>query len=113
MTKNDLIYKDFFEKFPNSEVQNKKSFEDSLCEYLHRCYRIKIERASYEGKLYPELLILDRTRNIFGYISIERHIEEEGNSRKQAAVDSITRKKIQVCYSELDRPANHYFEIQA
>lgn len=114
MTKNEVIYKEFLKKYPISETQNKKYLEDSISEYLHKYHRIKIERASYDGRFYPELLILDRTRNIFGYICIQHHSEGKVNLSKQTEFDNITKKRIQVYYSELDRPVFflHWFSTK-
>lgn len=104
MTKNEVIYKDFLKKYHLYETLNKKILEDNICEYLHKYHKIKIERASFKGRFYPELLILDRTRNIFGYICIKHHSEEKVNLNKKIEFDNLTKKRIQVYYSELDRP---------
>lgn len=114
MTRSEIIYKEFINRYPVTNVQEKRELENAVCDYLLKHHKIKTERASYEGRLYPELLILDRTRNIFGYLSIHYHNTEDFNSDFQKDFDRITRKRIQVYYSELDRPVFflHWFSTE-
>jgi len=104
MTKSEIIYKELVSRYPIKDIQEKNDLENAICDYLFKFHKIKIERAAYAGRFYPELLILDRTRNIFGYLCIEHHNEEDFNSDYIKEFDRITKKRIQVYYSELDRP---------
>ncbi|MDP7465843.1 MAG: hypothetical protein QF795_05970, partial [Candidatus Marinimicrobia bacterium] len=76
--------------------QNKFELENKLIKYFKEFHRISIIRTGYKGKEYPELTILDRTRNIFGYMVIN-------NSNEKPNIEKLI-KQIQIVYSELDRP---------
>jgi len=104
MTNSEVLYRGFLEKYPMPKVLEKKHLEDSISDYLHKYHKILIVSAAYEDRLYPELLILDRTRNIFGYICIQQYPSDNDDSISRMEFDNITRKRIQICYSELDRP---------
>lgn len=104
MTINEFQNKIFLDKNHLSQSFSIEYLENSIIEYLYKYHRIKIERARYEGRFYPELLILDRTRNIFGYISIQHHTAENNILAEKIEFDLSTKKRIQVSYSELDRP---------
>ena len=78
-------------------------------EKIAKNIRTKLERVRHEGKFYPEITILDRTRNIYGYIVIRELKEEKEHSNNKEKYLERLLKEIRIAYSELDRPVYYVY----
>jgi len=106
MTKSEIIYKDFVSRYKLNSPSHKLVLEEALSEFLHKFHGIKIERAgaAYEGRNYPDLIILDRTRNIFGYLCVQHYNKDKFSQKEKVELDALYKKRIKAYYSEVDRP---------
>ncbi|MCX6306921.1 MAG: hypothetical protein NT040_18295 [Bacteroidetes bacterium] len=104
MAANEEIYNRFIEKYPVAELHRQEYLEEAIREFLLTRYKIRIARARYEGRLFPELLIVETTCNIFGYLYVQHHSDNEFSLVQKTEFDRIARERIKVCYAELGRP---------
>lgn len=126
----------FFDKIPNLESECKKCYkyfmkprnksikgydvqlgkllEDIFIDYF-KTQRINIIRADLKNRRYPDLLILDSSKEIIGYIELKYHASPflltwKMRPGRECYEGSLTldKKKVseqlKIIYSELDRP---------
>ncbi|MGV3529135.1 MAG: hypothetical protein ACO1OO_09585 [Flavisolibacter sp.] len=111
MTKEEIIYEN--PTSLNNHFKNTIDAEDVVKyieEKIRKSLRTKLERVSYPGKTYPKLTVLDRTRNIFGYIVISE-LKENSEYLQNNFYNNKLIKEIQITYSELDRPVFYVYWI--
>jgi len=96
------------------DIQLGKLLEEIFIEYL-KTLRINIIRADLKNRRYPDLLLLDSSKEIIGYIELKYHAApfvmtykiRPGRECYEGSV-TIDKKKVEnqlkIIYSELDRP---------
>ena len=87
-------------------MNNSYAYEEEMCSFLRKNYKLNIERASFSTASIPNYILLDSTRNIHSYLEF---CQKDGNSLVSAhwglqdqlkGVLSVVRTQ----YSQLDRP---------
>jgi len=97
------------------DIQLGKLLEEIFIDFFKEKQKINIVRADLKNRRYPDLLILDSSKSIIGYIELKYHAApflltykmREGRECYEGSL-TLDKKKIEkqiaIIYSELDRP---------
>ena len=102
------------ESIKGYDIQLGKILEESFIEYM-KAKGVNIIRADLKNRRYPDLLILDSSKAIIGYIELKYHASPfvwtfKKRPGRECYEGSITLdkekiiKQLKIIYSELDRP---------